>query len=97
MGVEGRLAIQAGDQVDVWIMPDIVGKPGADFEYQHIAVGTVLEAVCIGIAGRESGGVAGAQDFLAVIANQHDFAGHDVDKFVAACVPVPLTGPGAGR
>jgi hypothetical protein len=47
-------------------------------------------------AARERGAVPGAQQLLATISHQREFAFHDPDEFIFVAVPVTLARPAAG-
>jgi hypothetical protein len=96
-GVEGGFAARGRGHVYVAVMGGVVGGAGADFEHLRVGRGAVLQAMAVAVVGRKSGGVAGAEDFLAAIGHQHDLAREDIDELVAGGVPVALARPRARR
>src|SRR5678816_2969659 len=50
----------------------------------------------VALAGGKSGAVASAQDFLAAVGHEHEFAAQLVDKLVLVRMPVTLARPHSG-
>jgi len=69
----------------------------ADRQDFGVGVRAILQTMPVALAARKAGAIAGAQQFLAVVADQHDFAAQHVDEFVLVGVPVTLARPDAGR
>src|ERR1700730_13565145 len=51
--------------------------------------------MAIALTGLEGGAIAGAEDGLASIGDEHDRAPDNIDELVFVSVPMALTGPGA--
>src|SRR5277367_1286053 len=60
-------------------------------------VRAVLQAVAVGVTGRETGAVAGVEDLVTAVGDQHDLAGEDINELVPGGVPMTLARPGARR
>ena len=67
-------AVQQCDEVDIGIVRSVVAQMIADLQHKHILIGAVLQMVAIRIVCLEAGGIAGAQNFGAVIGHQRNFA-----------------------
>jgi hypothetical protein len=90
------LAPSRKKEVDVRIVDDIlVGRTCSDLEKKRFTLASVLEMVAVGASGGETRALARAQDLLAGIGDEDDFALENPDELVFGFVPVPLTRPGA--
>jgi hypothetical protein len=78
-------------------MSRIARNARADFKHQSVASLVVAEAMAICVARPEACRVPGAQNFFALVDNNHDFTHHDVDELVRMSMPVALTRPSPGR
>jgi hypothetical protein len=67
------------------------------FQDYSLAVGTILKVMSVRLARLEAGACACLEKLFSCIGHQHHFAFEDVDELVVVAVPVPLTGPRAGR
>jgi hypothetical protein len=83
-------------QVEAGVLGDVARIAGADLQDDGLGAGAVLQVVAVGDAVREARAVAGAQHGLALVGQQHDLAGQDVDELVLVAVVVALAGSGAG-
>src|SRR5690349_6308219 len=96
-GIDGGLAAGWCNHVDIRVVGRVACDPGADFEDLGVTLRAVLQAMPVGVSGREPGGVAGAQHLLAAVGDEHDLARKHIDELVAPGMPVALARPGAGR
>src|SRR5450631_4395620 len=83
--------------VDVRVFAMVFFMPGTGHEQRHVAGRAVLQAMPITFSGLESGAVAGPQQRLARVVDQHDFALQHVGKLVFMRMPMALARPGPGR
>src|SRR5438067_3259731 len=97
MRVGGGLAAGRRNHVDIGVIGDRALLARTNLKHRRIGPGTVLQAMPVEIVGRKPGGVAGAQDLLAGIGDEHDLARQHVDEFILAGMPMALARPGAGR
>jgi hypothetical protein len=84
------------EKVDVGIDASVLSICISDFEKLRRMRGSIDEVVAVGITRYEGDAVAGAQSFLAIIADQRQLAFEDPNEFVLVTMPVALTGPAAG-
>jgi hypothetical protein len=75
----------------------IIGNASTNLEHLHIGARAVLQTMPVAIASLKAGGIAAAQEFLAGICHESNFAGQHVDEFVGLGMPMALAGPCAGR
>ena len=68
----------------------------ADDQEHPVPLRAVEEMVAVRHAGLEAGGVAGAEDRLALVLDEHELALEHDEELVLALVPVPLRRPGPG-
>jgi hypothetical protein len=71
------------------------GRARADLEIKRLARGFVDELMAVGDAGLEAGGIARAQQRLALVLDQYNLALEDKDEFVLILVPMTLRRGGA--
>src|SRR3974377_1838029 len=69
-----RAFLPSPSQIDIRIFSDVLFRsPRADLAHHRRARRSVLKMVPVRNAGLESGAVAGSQQFLASIGDEHDF------------------------
>jgi hypothetical protein len=65
------------------------------FENQRPGARSILQVMSVGVASKEGGAIARAQDFLTPFCNEHNLPLQNVDELLRQSVPMPLTGPGS--
>src|SRR5438046_2308148 len=85
-----RGAATRRNHVDIGVIGDRALLARTNLKHRRIGSGTVLQAMPVEIVGRKPGGVAGAQDLLAGIGDEHDLARQHVDEFILAGMPMAL-------
>ena len=83
--------------VDVGACGHVFGRAGADFEINRHRARFVDHVMTVAGAFGEGRAVTGAQDRLAPILDQRQFAFEHVDELVFVRMPVALARPVAGR
>ena len=79
--------------VDIGIFTPFAFRPCADFQHQRIPGAAILQMMAILVPGVEPGAIAWLQNFLAIVGDQHDLAGQDIDELILFGVPMTLAGP----
>src|SRR5262249_42236217 len=74
--------VALGAHVDIRIGRDLARRAAADLEIDGVAICTVDQAMAVGDASLPAGGVAGAQDGLAVVLDEHELAFEHVHELV---------------
>ena len=97
MSINRRLAAGRTGHIDARIVRRIIGNASTNLEHLHIGARAVLQTMPVAIASLKAGGIAAAQEFLAGICHESNFAGQHVDEFVGLGMPMALAGPRAGR
>jgi len=79
------------DHIDIRISNGILRISRANFDYQYVALRTVLQMVAIRVTGFEFRSISGAQDFLTIIGHEHDLTLNDINELIGVGVPMALT------
>jgi hypothetical protein len=87
------IAVAAERQIDVGILAAVGRVPGAHDQDIRGLGRAVLKTMAVVHARLEPGRVPGAQQLLAGVRDQHDFAAQHVDELVLVRMPVALARP----
>ncbi len=91
--------VAAIHQIDIRIANHVAGDTAADFQIERLLLTLIHQVLTITRGGGKPGRIAGAQNLLAAVADQHHLAAQDDDEFVILGMPMALRRrrPGARR
>ncbi len=82
--------VAAIHQIDIRIANHVAGDTAADFQIERLLLTLIHQVLTITRGGGKPGRIAGAQNLLAAVADQHHLAAQDDDEFVILGMPMAL-------
>jgi hypothetical protein len=90
MCIRGGLTTRRCEHVDIRVVGRIFRNARADLQYKGVVIRAVLQAMTIGIAGPETGGITCSQHLGPGIGDQSYLTAQHVDKLVGGGLPMAL-------